>query len=334
MTQLDLTNKSSVQAAQQKKNMPVKPLSQLIREKMSTTLSGKKLDTFVADVVALTNINPAIAKCDPVSIIGACLQAQTLGLSLNQQMGQAWIVPFENKRLGKTMATFQIGYRGFISLAIRTGEYVKLNVLEIKDGELKSWNPLTEDIEVDLIEDGIERDKAETIGYYAMFEYRNGFRKAMYWSRSKMDAHARKYSQPYKADIRYGKQSSIWSTDFDSMAKKTMLRQLISHWGYMSTDIITALTTDGAVATDIGKFDYQEANDVIDVEAHEQEQPQAIEQQPEPVTIEKPKRQKKEPAPQQEVIDQQTGEVFSEADIADMQAAARADEDKDPFYGD
>lgn len=242
---LDLTKPtSSAPAVAQKPT----GLAAVIRSKISSTLTGKKGEQFVADVVALVNNDPNLAKCDQVSLVASCLQAQTLGLSLNRGMGQAWIVPFNDRKNGRVTATFQIGYKGYVQLAIRSGQYRKLNVLAIKEGELLHWDPLFEDISVELITDEAVRAKTPTAGYYAMFEYVNGFRKAMYWSRAKMHEHATQYSQAYRTDQQKGWTNSFWSKDFDSMAIKTMLRQLISKWGIMSVEMQTALENDGKLA--------------------------------------------------------------------------------------
>lgn len=162
------------------------------------------------------------------------------------------MVPFNNNKTNCKEAQFQIGYHGYLQLAMRSGQYKKINVLEIKDGELKSWNPLEETIEVALIEDDEIRESAPTIGYYAMFEYTNGFRKAIYWSKKKMESHATKYSNGYKAKKGY----TFWEKDFDSMAKKTMLRQLISKWGIMSIELQKAFDSDMAVIREDGSADY------------------------------------------------------------------------------
>ena len=133
--------------------------------------------------------------------------------------------------------------------------------MAIKEGELVRYDPLNEEIEVNLIDDEEEREKAPTIGYYAMFEYTNGFKKAMYWSRAKMEAHAIKYSAGYAADKRKGNQYTFWSKDFDGMAYKTMLRQLISKWGIMSIDLVTAIDSDMAVINLDGSKSYVEAEE-------------------------------------------------------------------------
>lgn len=174
------------------------------------------------------------------------------------------MVPFNDSKRGCKVAQFQIGYKGYIQLAIRSGQYKKLNVLAIKEGELVNYNPLDEDIEVRLIENEEEREKAETIGYYAMFEYLNEFKKTLYWSKAKMEAHALKYSMGYRAKKGY----TFWEKDFDGMAYKTMLRQLISKWGIMSVDLTMqkALESDMAVINDNGTYDYIDNSNEFEME--------------------------------------------------------------------
>lgn len=150
-------------------------------------------------------------------------------------------------------------------------------MLAIKEGELVRFDPLNEEIEVHLIEDEEEREAAPTIGYYAMFEYTNGFKKAMYWSKKKMEAHALKYSQGYAADKRKGTAWTFWSKDFDGMAYKTMLRQLISKWGIMSIEMQSAIDADMAVINADGTKDYVDNVDNM-VEA----ETTVIENEPEP----------------------------------------------------
>lgn len=157
------------------------------------------------------------------------------------------------------MANRRIDDKGYIQLAIRSGQYRKINVLPIKEGELVSFDPMTEEIEVNLIEDDELREQTPTMGYYAMFEYTNGFRKAMYWSYKKMLDHADKYSKAFSKksyeDLKAGKipQSEMWKyssfyyKDFDSMAMKNMLRQLISKWGIMSIEMQQAIEYDQGV---------------------------------------------------------------------------------------
>ena len=193
-------------------------------------------------------------------------------------------MPFNDKNKGK-VAQFQLGYKGYIQLAIRSGQYKKLNVLAIKEGELEYFDPLNEDIKINLMVDKWdEREEAETIGYYAMFELTNGFRKAIYWSKKQMESHAMKYSQGYRAKKGY----TFWEKNFDGMAYKTMLRQLISKWGIMSIELQSALENDMTFTDESGSVNYVEADsEVIDYETVEQ---------PEEVQVEKTEDSVNEPA--------------------------------------
>ena len=207
---------------------------------------------FVTAITSAVSTNPALAECEASTIVSAGLLGEGLNLSPSPQLGQYYLVPFNDRKNGRKVAQFQLGYKGYIQLAIRSGQYKKLNVLPIKEGELISFNPLEEEIEVQLIEDETAREQAATIGYYAMFEYTNGFKKAMYWSKEKMESHAEKYSTGYKAKKGY----TFWEKDFDAMACKTMLRQIISKWGIMSIEMQKALENDTAVIRENGTVDY------------------------------------------------------------------------------
>ena len=195
-----------------------------MKKKINEMVGGEKGQQFVTSIISAVSTNPQLAECENSSIVSAALLGQALNLSPSPQLGQYYMVPFNDSKRGCKVAQFQIGYKGYIQLAIRSGQYKKLNVLAIKEGELKKYDPLNEEIEVELMENEEEREKAETIGYYAMFEYLNGFRKTLYWSKQKMEAHALKYSMGYRAKKGY----TFWEKDFDGMAYKTMLRQLIS----------------------------------------------------------------------------------------------------------
>lgn len=241
-------------------------------------VGGEKGQQFVTSIISAVSTNPQLAECDNASIVSAALLGQALNLSPSPQLGQFYLVPFNDNKRGCKVAQFQIGYKGYIQLAIRSGQYKKLNVLAIKEGELIKYDPLDEDIEVKLIENEEEREKAETIGYYAMFEYLNGFRKTIYWSKQKMEAHALKYSMGYRAKKGY----TFWEKDFDGMAYKTMLRQLISKWGIMSIDLTMqkALESDMAVINDNGTYDYVDNNEMVNViETENQEQSVAVKQE-------------------------------------------------------
>lgn len=245
-----------------------------VKNKINEVIGGKDGQRFISAIVSATTANPALQECSNGSILSAAMLGESLKLSPSPQLGQYYLVPFKDKEKGK-VAQFQLGYKGYIQLAIRSGQYKKLNVLGIKEGELIRFDPLNEEIEVQLIEDEDAREATETVGYYAMFEYTNGFKKAMYWSKKKMEAHALKYSQGYAADKRKGTSWTFWSKDFDGMAYKTMLRQLISKWGIMSIEMQSAIDADMAVINDDGTKDYvdnQPEPQVIEAEANEVQQ--------------------------------------------------------------
>jgi recombinase, phage RecT family len=276
---------------QQKPKFSVAISSESYRKLINNTLGNpKRSERFVASISSAVATNPALQECDAGSILSAALLGEALGLSPSPQLGQYYLVPFNDKKRGGKVAQFQLGYKGYIQLAIRSGQYKKLNVLAIKDGELVNYSPLDEDIEVRLIEDDIERENAQTIGYYAMFEYTNGFRKAMYWSYEKMQAHADRFSQAYSAEaharliageIPQGdmwKFSSFWCKDFDGMAIKTMLRQLISKWGIMSIEMQNAVENDMAVIKDDGSKEYVEG---VEYDSASPEPQQSLQEHPE-----------------------------------------------------
>lgn len=214
----------------------------------------KKSARFVTAITSAVSTNPQLQDCDAGTILSAGLLGEGLNLSPSPQLGQYYLVPFNDRKNNRKVAQFQLGYKGYIQLAIRSGQYKKLNVLPIKEGELIRFDPLNEEIEVQLIENEIDRENAPTVGYYAMFEYVNGFKKAIYWSKEKMQSHAEKYSMGFKAHKGY----TFWEKDFDGMACKTMLRQLISKWGIMSIEMERAVTNDMAVINENGETEYIE----------------------------------------------------------------------------
>lgn len=238
-----------------------------VKNQINSVIGGKDGQRFISAIVSAVNTNSALQECTNQSILSGALLGESLKLSPSPQLGYYYLVPFNDKEKGK-VAQFQLGYKGYIQLAIRSGQYKKLNVLAIKKGELEYFDPLNEDIKISLmIDNWDEREQAETIGYYAFFELTNGFRKAIYWSKKQMESHALKYSPGYKKDKEKGWNYTFWSKDFDGMAYKTMLRQLISKWGIMSIDLQTAMDADMAVINEDGTKDYVDIEEnVIDME--------------------------------------------------------------------
>lgn len=273
----------SVENSLAKRNVNNMPFSAFmtqdaVKNKINQMVGGKDGQRFITAIISAVNTNPELAACDKNSIVSAALLGESLKLSPSPQLGQYYMVPYNDTKRGCKVAQFQLGYKGYVQLAIRSGYYKKINVLAIKEGELVKFDPLEEEIEVNLIDDEQEREQAETIGYYAMFEYHNGFRKAIYWSREKMEAHANQYSKGYKARKGY----TFWEKDFDGMAYKTMLRQLISKWGIMSIELQSAVEKDAAVIGEDMQPEYidnqpevvEEAGAEVMAEEPAQEQPE------------------------------------------------------------
>lgn len=269
--QIATINQKSLSKASTKETFSMFLSRDAIKNQINTIVGGKNGNRFMTAILSAVSTNSALQECDHSSIISGALLGESLNLSPSPQLGQYYLVPFKNTKENKTVATFVLGFKGYIQLAIRSGFYKTINVLAIKDGELVSYNPLTEELDIKIIEDDEERENAKTIGYYAMFEYHNGFRKAIYWSKKKMLSHADKYSKAFslkgvvsddikKSRVSYEdfengnypqtdawKYSSFWYQNFDEMALKTMLRQLISKWGIMSIDLQKAYESDNSM---------------------------------------------------------------------------------------
>ncbi len=263
-------------AKKKKTPMAVYMQNDAVKKQINSVVGGKNGTRFISSIVSAVQTTPALQECTNPSILSAALLGEALNLSPSPQLGQFYMVPFNDKKNGVKNATFVLGYKGLIQLATRSGYYQKINVLPIKEGELIRYDPLSEEIEVSLIEDEEAREEAPTIGYYAMFQYTNGFRKTLYWSKKKMLSHADRYSAAFSKGayekLQAGqipekdmwKFSSYWYSDFDGMACKTMLRQLISKWGIMSIDLQTAMEKDNAVIHEDGTAEYVEAVDNIE----------------------------------------------------------------------
>lgn len=249
-----------------------------------TSIVGKSDGRFITSIISAVGTNPQLQECTNQSILSGALLGESLKLSPSPQLGQYYLVPFNNKKAGVKVAQFQLGYKGYIQLAIRSGQYRKINVVAIKEGELEFFDTLNEEIKVNMqVEDWDAREKSKTIGYYAMFELVNGFRKSIYWSVEQMMNHADKFSSAFDKNIYdkvqngqipekdMWKYSSFWYKNFDEMAYKTMLRQLISKWGVMSIDMQKAFDFDMSEVKENGNKEYVENNDFV-VEVQQQEE--------------------------------------------------------------
>ena len=257
----------------QKMNFAAVLKSPAVQTSLIGTLGdAMKAKTFTAALISAVNTNRQLMSCEPMSIISAALLGESLQLSPSPQLGHYYMVPFNDSKSGTTKATFQLGWKGYYQLALRSGQYKHLDAVAVKEGELIGYNPITDEINLEPIGDPLAREKAKTIGYYAHFELNNGFTKAMYWPKEKMEAHALTYSQGYKAKRGY----TFWEKDFDSMALKTMYRQLISKYGIMSIEMQKAFVNDMTIQGDInaasdegGEPIFFDSAEVIDAETGE-----------------------------------------------------------------
>lgn len=255
---------------------------------------GKNAQSFTTAIISAVSNNPALEECTQKTILSACLLGESLKLSPSPQLGQYYLVPFNKKdRYGnilETNAQFVLGVKGYKQLAMRSGQYLDIDVLEIKEGEYKGRDKLTGKQRFEFIEDDDERESLPTVGYMAYFELLNGFKKVIYWTKKKMIHHADTYSPAFRAD-KYEdyingkipkeelyKYSSFWYKNFTEMAFKTLLRHLISQWGIMSIEMQTAIVSDDAVIGENGDPEYVEYNDdsAVVEETVASEQPETV----------------------------------------------------------
>lgn len=272
--------------------------SDLMRTKIHQMVGATDSQEFITSITSAVNTNPALAECDPQTIISAALLGQSLHLKPSPQLGYFYMVPFNNRKKGTKEAQFQLGYKGLLQLAIRTSEYIDIDAIEIKEGEYKGRDKFTGRPKFEFVEDDDIRENLPVVGYMAYFEMKNGYIKRLYWSKTKMENHADTYSMAFDLekyhDLQEGKipqseqwkYSSFWYKNFDEMAKKTMLRQLLSKHGLLSTEMQKAVESDQAVITKDLQPEYVDNENVIDNAAIEKEQTQAIEENSAPTVEE------------------------------------------------
>lgn len=210
---------------------------------LESVLATKK-NSFVNNISSLVANNTTLQACEPLSVIYAGIKATALDLPLDPNLGFAYVIPYQNRKTGKTEAQFQIGVKGFIQMAIRSGQYRTINVTDIKEGELKDFDLLAGEMRFEASQ---SRETLPTVGYAAFIRLTNGFEKTVYMTKAEVEAHAYEYSQTYKADKDKGWTSSQWSKHFDAMARKTVLKRLLSGFGILSVEMQQAITADQAV---------------------------------------------------------------------------------------
>lgn len=201
-------------------------------------IGGRNASSFVTNMVSLVSSNAALQVCEPMTIIYAGLKATALKLSLDSNLGEAYVIPFKDNKTGTSVATFQIGYKGFYQLAVRTGQYVSISNKEVREGEIVGYNY---DTDMNIYQRVADRENKPIIGYRAYFKLNNGFEKELYMDVEQIKKHAQKYSQTYRKGF------GLWKDDFDGQAKKTVLKLLLNRWGIKSIEMQDALIFDNAI---------------------------------------------------------------------------------------
>lgn len=264
-----------------------------------TTVLSEKKSSFVNNITALVSNNASLQVCKPETLMFACLKATALDLPLDQNLGFAYVLPYKDNRNNVTLAQFQMGYKGFVQLAIRSGQFLSLNTTEVRKGELVSQNFVTGEYSFKMASQN--RETLPVIGYVAYFKLVGGFEKYLYMTVDEMKAHAKRYSQTYKKG--YG----LWADEssFDSMAKKTVLKLLLSKYAPLSVDMQNAIRVDQAIMHDENSYDYPDGPE---------EQPQP---EPEKTPEEKKEALRERKSKKQEAQLKQSGEepatgMFSE----------------------
>lgn len=237
-------------------------------KKKFTEVLGQKTPQFMASITNTVSGSAKLKKCPATSIIGAAFVAATYDLPIDSNLGFAAIVPYNenvyDRESGQYVkvpeAQFQMMYKGFIQLAIRSGYYEKMNYAVVYEDELQSYNPITGEIRfVDDFGGCTQRDagdESHVVGYYAWFRLKTGYSHELYMSRKAVDNHARKYSQAYRYDLNKNKKSSKWTTDFEAMALKTVIKLLLSKWGILSVDMQRAIQDDQKTFDEEGNGSY------------------------------------------------------------------------------
>lgn len=225
-------------------------------KKKFTDILHEKSDSFMGSLMTLVGGDNYLSQAEPMTIIASALKAATMDLPIDKNLGYAYVVPFNrsekvgNKWIKHNEAQFILGYKGYIQLAQRSGQYKALNALAIYDGQLIDWNPLTEEFTFDYK----AKLSDEVIGYVGFFELLNGFKKTVYWTKQEIESHRIKNAKGYDKE----KLSGAWVENYDSMAIKTVLRNMLSKWGLLSVEMQSAITSDEKV------FRVDENNDLIE----------------------------------------------------------------------
>lgn len=263
---------------------------------INQTLGDKKVaQRFVANITSAVSAVPSLQTCDAGSIISAGLQAQALNLPISNTLGFCYILPYGSK------AQFQIGWKGIVQMALATGKYENLGVTPVRAGDTISRDPFTGEPKVTFTSD-ID-DTSEPVGYYAYLRMKNGYEKTEYWTKKKVLEHAKRYSKAYSR--------GPWVTNFDAMAMKTVIKSLVSKWGYMTTEMASAFESDQAVLGADGSREY-----VDNPEAKQEEARSTVTNSLEDLgSVDKPAEEPQEELAEDDGTEKKQGSLFDGSQI-------------------
>lgn len=230
---------------------------------------GERKGSFVNNLTALVANNTNLQECEPYTVMFAAMKATALNLPLDNSLGMAYVLPYKDNKRGVTVAQFQLGYKAYKQLALRTGLFKIINATDVREGEISSRNRLTGEINFNFNENEKERLELPIVGFVSYFCLNNGFESTFYMSREEVEKHALRYSQTYKSANKYVKENSKWTTDFDAMALKTVTKLNLSKNAPLSVELSDAIKADQSVMIK-SENDYEyidnEATNAIDIE--------------------------------------------------------------------
>ena len=246
--------------AEEKKVTGLKLFNQTINspstQKYLADVLGDRKMSFVNNLVALVANNATLQACEPYTLMFAAMKATALNMPLDNSIGMAYIIPYNDKKRNVTVAQFQIGWKGFVQLALRSGMFKSINATEIREGEMLGRNRLTGELKFKFEENDEKRLKLPVIGYVSHFKLLNGYESVFYMTKAEVEAHAKRYSQTYASSKDYIRNSSKWTTDFDMMALKTVTKLNISKNAPLSVELKDAIKADQSVMYERNKYEY------------------------------------------------------------------------------
>lgn len=235
-------------------------------QKYLSDVLGERKGSFVNNLTALVANNSMLQECEPYTLMFAAMKATALNLPLDNSLGFAYVLPYKDNKKGITVAQFQLGYKGVKQLALRSGSFATIpNATDVREGELVSRNRLTGECKFDFIDDADEREKKPVIGYVSYFKLLNGAESTFYMSKAEMEKHALRYSQTYRSTNPKVKAASKWTTDFNDMACKTVVKLNLSKNAPLSVEMQDALKADQSIMFERDKYEYLD-NDQTDVD--------------------------------------------------------------------